>query len=153
MTTTIKALSLRQPWAYAVIYLNKRLENRSWNTKFRGSFLIHAALGATKDDRDSYEHLLWMGGHIPNLMPREKLLAIPKFEDLQRGGIVGYAEVVDTITSVTPALLAAGQQPWFFGPRALVLENVRPLNFTPCRGQLSFFDPGVKIDFEEALSE
>jgi hypothetical protein len=151
--TTLKALSLRQPWAYAVIYLNKRLENRSWNTKFRGPFLIHASIGATKLDRESHEHLLWMGGHIPGLMPRQKLLAIPDFKDMQRGGIVGYAEVVDVITSVTPSLLAANQQPWFFGPKALVLENVRPLPFTPCKGQLGFFDPGVKIDFEEALGE
>ena len=44
----MKALSLRQPWAWAVVEAGKDVENRRWNTKFRGDFLIHAASGWTK---------------------------------------------------------------------------------------------------------
>lgn len=38
-----KALSLRQPWAWAVVHGYKDVENRSWSTKHRGPLLIHAS--------------------------------------------------------------------------------------------------------------
>ena len=39
----MKALSLRQPWAELVLQGKKAVETRVWNTKFRGTFLIHAS--------------------------------------------------------------------------------------------------------------
>jgi hypothetical protein len=44
----MKALSLRQPWAHMVVHGPKHIENRRWNTSFRGEFLIHAAKGCTE---------------------------------------------------------------------------------------------------------
>lgn len=38
-----KALSIRQPWADAIIWHDKDVENRNWPTKFRGPFCIHAS--------------------------------------------------------------------------------------------------------------
>jgi hypothetical protein len=32
----VKGLSLRQPWAWAVVHAGKTIENRRWNTSFRG---------------------------------------------------------------------------------------------------------------------
>lgn len=41
----MKALSLTQPWAHAVVHLGKRVENRDWpGCSFRGPFLIHASM-------------------------------------------------------------------------------------------------------------
>jgi len=39
-----RALSIRQPWAYAILHLGKDIENRPWRTNFRGPLLIHASL-------------------------------------------------------------------------------------------------------------
>src|SRR5437016_10859136 len=39
---TMKALSVRQPWAWLIVNGHKDIENRSWQTKFRGKLLIHA---------------------------------------------------------------------------------------------------------------
>ncbi len=39
----IKALSLRQPYAELVVIGKKSIELRTWSTKYRGEFLIHAA--------------------------------------------------------------------------------------------------------------
>lgn len=44
------ALSVRQPWAWAIIYAGKDIENRSWQAvnrglKQRGRVAIHAAKG------------------------------------------------------------------------------------------------------------
>jgi activating signal cointegrator 1 len=41
----MKALTLTQPWAQLVAIGAKKIETRSWNTKYRGPLAIHAALG------------------------------------------------------------------------------------------------------------
>jgi hypothetical protein len=38
----VKALSIRQPWTYAIQHLGKRVENRTWPTPYRGKLLLHA---------------------------------------------------------------------------------------------------------------
>lgn len=46
------ALSLWQPWAGLVVLGEKEWETRSWPTRFRGLFMVHAALQeAPKGDR------------------------------------------------------------------------------------------------------
>lgn len=32
----MKAIALIQPWAFIVVHRGKRVENRRWNTRFRG---------------------------------------------------------------------------------------------------------------------
>lgn len=39
------ALTLRQPWASAVVRLGKNVENRTWTTPYRGLLAIHAGKG------------------------------------------------------------------------------------------------------------
>ncbi|MCX4707171.1 ASCH domain-containing protein [Streptomyces sp. NBC_01373] len=38
----MRALTIRQPWATAITYADKRVENRVWPTSYRGPVLIHA---------------------------------------------------------------------------------------------------------------
>lgn len=44
----MKCLSIRQPWAWAILYAGKDIENRTWFTYHRGPFLLHAS--KTYDD-------------------------------------------------------------------------------------------------------
>ena len=39
----MKVLSIRQPWAWLIMTGLKDVENRTWNTDFRGRFAIHAS--------------------------------------------------------------------------------------------------------------
>lgn len=39
----MKALSMRQPWAWLVVKGIKSMEMRTWGTRYRGSLLIHAS--------------------------------------------------------------------------------------------------------------
>lgn len=39
----MKALSLREPFATLIVNGKKTIELRTWNTKFRGEFLVHAS--------------------------------------------------------------------------------------------------------------
>lgn len=45
----MKALTLHRPWTELVLVGGKSIENRPWNTKHRGSLLIHG--GKTYDNR------------------------------------------------------------------------------------------------------
>jgi len=126
------AISIRQPWAWLIVNGFKNIENRTWSTKFRGPVLIHAGL-KVDDDFD-------FGFDIPHPLPEGQYVpwgdsGWPKKPDMF-GGIVGIAEVTDCVT--------ASASPWFFGPFGFVLENVRPVPFQPCRGQLGFFRHGLK---------
>lgn len=41
--TEIPALTVRQPWAWAIARGHKPIENRTWSTTYRGPLAIHAA--------------------------------------------------------------------------------------------------------------
>lgn len=43
--TTMKVLSLLQPWASLVVMGKKKIETRSWKTAYRGEILVHASSG------------------------------------------------------------------------------------------------------------
>lgn len=118
----MKALSIRQPWAWLIIHgSGKDIENRSRRTHFRGRICVHASLGM---NRDEYA--------IGEVMAEENGITLPAFEDLQRGGIIGSVEIVDCVEN--------HESPWFFGPFGYVVANPEPLPFQPCRGHLNFFE-------------
>ncbi len=115
------ALSVRQPWAWAIVEGLKDIENRSWSTKFRGPVLLHAAGACTR------EEYLGAATIIEELMGR----TIPKRENLHFGGIVGRAKLVDCVRS--------SSSEWFGGPWGFVLEERRVLPFLKCKGETGFF--------------
>lgn len=120
------ALSVRQPWAWAIVAGHKPVENRSWRApnpalNFRGPVAIHAARGMTRSEfEDAADFMRSIG------------VVCPDAEELLRGGIVGTANVVDIVKELDTE--------WFFGPRGLVMEAVKPVPFIPCVGQLGFFE-------------
>ena len=120
----MKALSIKQPWAWAIIH-GKDIENRTWPTRFTGSFFIHAG---KKFDHYGYQ---WLLDHRNLLMTK-----IPHPDDFQIGGIVGISKIVDCVSSHT--------SPFFFGPWGFVLEDSREHDFYTCRGQLGFFNIDIK---------
>ena len=124
----MKALSIRQPWAWCIIHAAKDIENRNWSTSYRGPVLIHAAKGMTRDEyQDCLDTLR------RDVRPFPAYLTLPTFEALERGGIIGKARIVDCVSQHS--------SPWFFGRYGFVLADAEPLPFRPSRGKLGFFDP------------
>lgn len=122
----MKAISIRQPWAWLIVQGHKPVENRQWPTRFRGPVLIHAAKGMTRDEyEDARSHAAHLG------------ITIPAFDELERGGIVGQATITDCIDD--------SPSPWFFGRYGFLLADPRPLPFRPVRGQLGFFEVEAAI--------
>lgn len=121
----MKALSIRQPWAWLIIHGGKDIENRSWHTKFRGRFLVHAAGGMTRKEYAEANHFAVQGGML--LTPWD----LPSFEQLERGGIIGSVELVDSVDQ--------SDSPWYMGEKGFVLRDPTALPFIPLKGKLSFF--------------
>jgi ASCH domain len=112
----MKALSIKQPWAWLIVNGFKTIENRNWRTKRRGRFYVHA--GKRLDE----EAVVALKQAYPKL-PWPALFEV--------GGIVGEACVVDVVTE--------SASEWFYGKYGFVLSDAKPLPFIPYKGQLGFF--------------
>lgn len=133
------ALSVRQPWAWAIIHAGKDVENRSPGmvrhlSPVTGPRAIHAAKGMT---RDEYE--------LAASFMRSIGVTCPPPADLLRGGIIGTVEVTKRISKLDRY---EGASRWFFGEAALVLTNPKPCEFVPSVGALGYFrwkpaDPSI----------
>jgi hypothetical protein len=99
------ALSVRQPWAYAILHLGKDVENRSRRTYIRERILIQACL---KIERDEAEEL--------GLDP----------DELTNGAIVGSVEIVDCVKNSKSKWAIPGQWHWILED-PLVLAKPIPL--------------------------
>lgn len=47
------AVSVRQPWAWAIARGHQAVENRDWDSRFRGALAIHASLRVDLDSSES----------------------------------------------------------------------------------------------------
>lgn len=128
----MKALSIRQPWAWAIVHAGKRFENRDWKRcSYRGPLLIHAAKGCTRDEYSEAADFIAQRRCAATYL-RQGVPPLPPLNVLHRGGIVGVCRVVNA-TTFSP-------DPWFFGPLGIHLADVRPLPFVPFKGSLGLFD-------------
>lgn len=53
----MKAITIKQPWASLIVEGVKDIENRTWQTKYRGRVLVHAAKTEHKEWFKTHEHL------------------------------------------------------------------------------------------------
>lgn len=125
----MKALSVRQPWAWAITHGHKSIENRAWNTSHRGLLAIHAS--ALWDGDDALGTVVDLANiHISDVrIPGRHL-----------GAIVAVAELMGICTS------SAEQRGCDCGPWAIGgqhhwrLANPRPVpEPVPCKGRLGLW--------------
>lgn len=138
-----RALSVRQPWAWAILNAGKRVENRSQRTHIRGDFLIHAAKGCTAKEYAAAAR--WMAERglaiVPGILSKQAWIpglhppVLPPLASLPRGGIVGQARLVDCLSPSTRDA-SVWHMPALHG---WVLEDVQPLPFRKLAGSLGFF--------------
>jgi len=119
----MKALSVQQPWAWAIFHAGKDVENRSENMGVRARKLIGQTIfihaGKTLDTEAIEEIEEDFGIRIPR-------------KELLRGGVIGTVKVVDVVFDHA--------SDWFDGECGIVLANPRRVQFQPGRGQLGFFE-------------
>ena len=118
----MKALSLTQPWASLITDYGMNVENRTWSTKFRGFFAIHATKTFQEEDfaycRQAFKIKL-------------------KKDDVPYGAIIGFAELTEVIEA---SEVTKETKKWFIGDYGFVMKNIIKLNEpVPAKGSLSFW--------------
>ncbi|OZF33174.1 hypothetical protein CH296_11095 [Rhodococcus sp. 14-2496-1d] len=138
----MKALTVQQPWAWAIMHGGKTIENRTQNWNYRGPLAIHAGNRFSKRGADSdLVHNAWHSHGSYKYTPGDR-------DAFVYGAILGVVDLVD----VHPE--AGCCKPWGessyveHGGRErkqivhLVLENPRPLAEPyPCSGALGLWTP------------
>jgi ASCH domain len=109
--STAKVLTVRQPWASAIIYAGKDVENRSWPTKHRGRLYIHAGMTREADD------ILPPGTPVP------------------QGAIIGYVTVTGCVRDSASPWAIPGNWHWLLTDPVPLPEPI------PARGRLSLWQP------------
>lgn len=121
----VRVLSIKQPWAWAIVSGAKRVENRKWEKAYRGPVLIHAS--GTVCGQEDFD---WLRATF-------RLIA-PKREDIDRGCIVGVVNLVDVVTRRRAKRFG----PWFFGPYGLVFQDAVMLRKpVKLKSQLGLYRP------------
>jgi hypothetical protein len=121
----MRALTVRQPWAWAIIHGGKDVENRSWTNRYAtGVIAIHAGVGL-----DSFDFL-----------PRGARR--PQPEELMHGAIIGVVEVSGVVRNHRSKWFEKGSLGW-------VLKNPRPLpRPIRCTGRLGLWKLPRNIELQ-----
>lgn len=125
----MKAITVRQPWAWAIMHGGKDVENRTRNIagSYRGPLVIHAS--KTHDEDDYYD--------VQDLLPED--VEIP--QDLTFGCALGVVELVGAHTST---LIGCNRcvSPWgCVASWHLILANPRPFpEPIPYKGALGLWN-------------
>ncbi|EMN91206.1 hypothetical protein [Leptospira weilii] len=135
----MKALSVRQPWAYLIIRPDipdpkdraiawdngeiKDIENRNRKTNFRGRFLIHASQ-------------IFDSEGLKFVQQNYKLCLGMTAKDFDFGCIIGFSILAECVEE--------SNSKYFFGKFGYILRDSKPIHPIPYKGRLGFFD--ISID-------
>ena len=150
----MKALTLRQPWCWIILHLNKRIENRTRNLgAYRGPVLLHSSSQMSSSDWwEAYEF-------VRGRLGTDAALKIPKptgkmqfgHPDLPLGVIFACCDVVGDVhprDANTLGLFYGDAEAanwheqtrdWYMGRHAYLLDKVEPTPLIACKGALGFW--------------
>jgi Na+-transporting NADH:ubiquinone oxidoreductase subunit NqrC len=124
----MKVLSVKNPWAYLIMYKGKDIENRSWKTNYRGPILIHAS---KTSDLYAY-HCLHAGiDNFNSIFIDEDEVA--KIHSID-GCILGSIELCDCVQE-SDSRWAEKEGFWYW-----VLKNPKPCEPIPIKGSLGLWE-------------
>lgn len=103
--TTMRALSIRQPWSDAIMAGWKTVENRTWDTTFRGTLAVHTGLTPARlphsfgGPKGALDYL--------SMLERQLAMAESAPGDRLTGYVLGTVRLVDTHTASSCMQLGA----------------------------------------------
>jgi hypothetical protein len=119
--TNIKVLTVRQPWADAILQLGKDVENRVWNTNYRGKIYIHASQRINRNDILQVNSL----AKITNKSLPQTMIT---------GAILGHVELTDIVKDSQSRWALPNQYNWLLTNPVLLNEPIY------CKGKLSLWN-------------
>lgn len=129
MADQIMALTIQQPWAWAITHGTKRIENRTWTTQHRGRLAIRTG---QRIDRDA----------LDDMRIRAAIRDRGQQPDYVLGAVIAVAQLVaiHSCTGRCSVWSAHGQHHW-------QLTDVRPLaEPVPCKGRLGLWPLSAEVD-------
>jgi len=148
----MKCISILQPWASLVALGHKRIETRSWNTKYRGELLIHASKKKPTDPYlyDTLHDIATNAGLIRN------------WSELPYGAIIGKVNlnaVVDVESFLAFPVGYYGDHRYELTEQELAFGDYSPNRFgwllsdpilfkepIPCKGQLGIWNLPAELE-------
>lgn len=131
-----RALSLHQPWAWLLASGIKPIENRRWQPRWRGWFLVHASKTMSAGEYEATRDFASFA-----IDP----VLFPPFEAFALGGVVGAA----TLTGVSAPAPQSERRTWRMADQyGLECESAEVLPFVACRGGRRWFDLDSKTHGE-----
>lgn len=128
----MKALSIRAPWWWFILYGGKDIENRDWPTKYRGTLLLHSSKWFNLQDVGADSEAAVRMAHESRKRNSGSGFTFRELRD-QGGCIVGQVDLVDSVTE--------SASPWFMGKYGFVLGNPIALRTPiPFKGALGLFE-------------
>lgn len=159
MSDTLRVLTVRQPWATAIVRMGKDVENRTRNIagSYRGPVAIHAAVHEPGriGQRTMFGDDLEVERNHGGLLLRSPRLAWPY--RLPLGVVLGVVDLVDVHRSHIDGMRCGGLDTYGLGQSCspwampdhhhLVLANPRPLT-SPIRatGRLGLWHPDADLE-------
>lgn len=142
----MKVLTIRQPFATLIVLGIKHIENRAWQTPYRGALAIHAG--------KAYDRT---GFHYARQKCADLGIPFPAEDAFQFGGIVGIANLMGMIyinvDNEEDGDYAHYEDDWLKwwdrDEYGWILKGSRPTEFVPLRGRLHLWD--LPPDIEAAL--
>jgi hypothetical protein len=135
----VKALSIKQPWAWLVCKGIKDIENRTWWIHMPPMLnypatprriYVHAGISRSEMTKPVVAQIL------KRLNGRQAAEFMLTYERLSFGVIIGEVDII--------GCTGKSDSPWFTGPYALILAGAilydKPI---PCKGKLGFFEPAI----------
>jgi hypothetical protein len=158
----VKVLTLTQPFASLVANGSKRIETRSWSTRYRGPLAIHAAKGFPKVREtlvltEPFHSCLWPADDIDAFssvdLPTGVILATCRLVDCMAmedsREFPFYCFGFDINPSQSNAVLTEQERVfghYEMGRFAWMLEDIRPLEIPiPAKGALGLWDFPVEV--------
>ena len=129
----MKVLTIKQPFATLIAEGYKEYEFRTWKTKYRGEFLIHAGIGVDKKAMEKYKHL---NLEYPSgcIIAKVTLTDCIEINDESRKILKEKNNIVyDNIINHTD-----------WKGYGFKIENIKKINPIPIKGKLSFWDYDYK---------
>lgn len=119
----MKALTICQPYAHLIVLGDKRVENRTWSTNYRGHLYIHAGKSREWLDEDD----------------------LKQYPSISFGAVVAVATLVDCVLYSS---VGKNDRVWSWlldhphasGPWCWVLDKVAAIGPWPYRGAQGLFD-------------
>jgi len=131
----MKCLSVSQPYADLIIKGKKTIELRTWNTKFRGEFLIHAPI-KIKTDVCKKMHIDETKLRVGVILGRVEIYDVKK-----------YSSILELKKDYKKHF---GSEEFLRHKYGFLLKNPKELSIPiPYKGRLGFFDVKLKSSIKE----